>query len=70
MDNGFMELVAKYGGFEYILGFRDDEDHFIGGSGNRVWYFLPQGPSPLHIPQPPPPSQPPPPPLCFPPQTP
>lgn len=40
MENAFLELVKRNNGFEICLGFRDDEDHFIGGTGNTVWYLV------------------------------
>lgn len=40
MEHPFTELVKKYGGFEITLGFRDDEDHILGGTGNTVWYCI------------------------------
>lgn len=43
MNNPFLELVKKYSGFEYTIGFRDNEDHFIGGCGNKVWYCVIKG---------------------------
>lgn len=36
----FTELINKYGGFEMVLGFRDWEDHYIGGKGNTFWYYI------------------------------
>lgn len=38
MENQFLELVEENKGFSYVLGFINDEDHFIGGTGNQVWY--------------------------------
>lgn len=43
MDDPFLTLTEKYGGFEIVLGFRDDEDHILGGRGNRVWYYISKG---------------------------
>lgn len=43
MNNPFLDLVEKYNGFEYILGFIENEDHFIGGTGNKVWYYKEKG---------------------------
>lgn len=40
MENAFLDLIEKYNGFEFVLGFREDEDHFIGGTGNTVWYLV------------------------------
>lgn len=42
-DNRFYDLVQKYKGFEMVLGFRDDEDHFIGGTGDKCWYCIKKG---------------------------
>lgn len=39
----FIGLVGKYNGFEAVLGFRDWEDHHIGGKGNFVWYCVTNG---------------------------
>lgn len=43
MDSRFLDLVKEQGGFEICLGFRDNEDHFIGGTGDTVWYFRVKG---------------------------
>lgn len=40
MENAFLNLIEQYGGFEYAIGFRGDEDHFLGGTGNKVWYVI------------------------------
>lgn len=40
MNNPFSELIDKFDGFEFEIGFRDNEDHFIGGTGNTVWYLI------------------------------
>lgn len=40
MDNAFLDLVKKYDGFEFVLGFRGDEDHWLGGKDNTVWYHI------------------------------
>ena len=36
----FMQLVEEYRGFEFIQAYRDDEDHFLGGKGNKYWYVI------------------------------
>lgn len=38
--DAFYKLVKDNGGFEIALGFRGDVDHFIGGTGNKIWYFV------------------------------
>ena len=30
-SDSFMKLVADNDGFEFVIGFRDDVDHYIGG---------------------------------------
>lgn len=45
MENNFLELVKANNGFEICLGFINDEDHFIGGTGNTVWYLVSKGKS-------------------------
>lgn len=39
----FWELMKKYDGFEMVLGFRDWEDHHIGGKGGTLWYYVTNG---------------------------
>lgn len=39
----FLKLVSENAGFEICLGFRSDFDHFIGGTGNYVWYDVQKG---------------------------
>lgn len=39
----FSDLIREQKGFEVTLGFRSNIDHFIGGTGNRVWYFIKNG---------------------------
>ena len=39
----FIELVRKHGGFEFVIGFKDDEDHSIGGQGDKYWYLISKG---------------------------
>lgn len=43
MENRFMQLVKENGGFEYVLGFINDVDHFIGGVDDKLWYFIDDG---------------------------
>ena len=42
MDNQkrFVDLVNKHDGFELVHAYRDDEDHYLGGKGNTVWYIV------------------------------
>ena len=42
-DNRFTELVQKCKGFEMVIGFQNDEDHIIGGAGNKCWYCIKKG---------------------------
>lgn len=39
----FFDIIRENNGFEVTLGFRDDVDHFIGGTGNKIWYFIRSG---------------------------
>lgn len=39
----FMELVKNQGGFEFVIGFPEDVDHYIGGQGNKYWYLISRG---------------------------
>lgn len=43
MDNPFLDLIRKNNGFEYVIGFRNDVDHILGGTGNTVWYCICKG---------------------------
>lgn len=36
----FLKLIENNGGFEVTLGFQDDVVHFLGGTGNKIWYFI------------------------------
>ena len=36
----FLQLIEKYDGFELVHAYRDDEDHYLGGKGNTVWYIV------------------------------
>lgn len=40
MEDRFLDLISKTNGFEITLGFVDFEDHIIGGTGNKVWYYI------------------------------
>ena len=42
-SDSFMKLVADNDGFEFVIGFRDDVDHYIGGKGNKYWYLVQKG---------------------------
>lgn len=42
-ENRFLKLIEDNGGFEVTLGFRRDVDHFIGGTGNKLWYLVHKG---------------------------
>ena len=39
----FMDLVKSQGGFEFVIGFPEDVDHYIGGHGNKYWYLINRG---------------------------
>ena len=39
-EERFVRLVEEQKGFEYILAYRDDEDHILGGKGDRFWYAV------------------------------
>lgn len=43
MDNRFLELVRNNDGFEVCLGFYGDLDHYLGGTGDTVWYCVQKG---------------------------
>ncbi|MBR3512693.1 MAG: hypothetical protein IKN74_07070, partial [Clostridia bacterium] len=36
--NAFMKLVNDNNGFEFVIGYRDDLDYYIGGVGNKYWF--------------------------------
>ena len=36
--NAFMKLVNDNDGFEFVIGYRDDLDYYIGGVGNKYWF--------------------------------
>ncbi len=42
-SNSFMKLVEENNGFEFVLGFKDFVDHYIGGRGNKYWYQITKG---------------------------
>ncbi len=37
---GFMELIKKLDGFEFVQAYADDGDHLIGGKGDTCWYII------------------------------
>ena len=39
----FFDLVDEYNGFELVIGYTDDVDHYIGGIGNKYWYEVVKG---------------------------
>lgn len=43
MDNDFLRLIDENVGFEFVLGFIDYEDHYIGGNSKRIWYYTKKG---------------------------
>ena len=36
----FMNLVKENDGFEFVIGFKGNVDHSIGGQGNKYWYYV------------------------------
>lgn len=40
MEERFLDLIKRTNGFEIVLSFIDFEDHIIGGTGNKVWYYV------------------------------
>ena len=34
----FIKLVKDNDGFEFVIGYRDDLDYYIGGVGNKYWF--------------------------------
>ena len=36
----FMNLVKENDGFEFVIGFKKDVDHRIGGKNNKYWYYI------------------------------
>ena len=41
--NAFMKLVNDNDGFEFVIGYRDDLDYYIGGVGNKYWFLWTKG---------------------------
>lgn len=39
-ETDFLKLIEETHGIQVTLGFRDDVDHFIGGKGSKLWYFV------------------------------
>ena len=39
-ETDFLTLIEENHGIQVTLGFRDDVDHFIGGTGGKFWYFV------------------------------
>ena len=39
-EESFMKLVNDNKGFEFVIGFKDFVDHYIGGTGNKYWYLI------------------------------
>ncbi|MBO6011225.1 MAG: hypothetical protein J6P71_05455 [Oscillospiraceae bacterium] len=39
-EQRFMDLVDKYGGFEFYQAYRDDVDHVLGGKNGTYWYVI------------------------------
>ncbi len=39
-EDRFLNLVKQNNGFEYVIAYRDFEDHCIGGKGNVFWYTV------------------------------
>ncbi|MBO7338880.1 MAG: hypothetical protein J6U66_02305 [Lachnospiraceae bacterium] len=35
-----MNLVKENDGFEFVIGFKGNVDHSIGGQGNKYWYYV------------------------------
>ena len=42
-NNSFIDLVEKNNGFELVIGYRNDIDHYIGGLKNKYWYQIKKG---------------------------
>lgn len=42
-EEKFCELIKTNQGFEVALGFRDDVDHYIGGTCDKIWYLIQKG---------------------------
>lgn len=39
-EEKFLKIISDNIGFQVTLGFRDDVDHFLGGRGSKVWYYI------------------------------
>jgi len=39
-EESFMNLVKENDGFEFVIGYKDDVDHTIGGKDNKYWYHV------------------------------
>jgi len=39
-EETFMNLVNEKNGFEFVIGFKDEVDHHIGGKANKYWYLI------------------------------
>ena len=42
-EESFMKLVDDNDGFEFVIGYKNDVDHRIGGKDNKYWYFVDYG---------------------------
>ncbi len=42
-QESFMNLVKENNGFEFVIGYKNDVDHYIGGKGNKCWYYIDYG---------------------------
>ena len=36
----FLKLVEDQDGFEFVQAYQKDVDHFLGGKGDTIWYFV------------------------------
>ena len=41
--DAFMKLVNDNDGFEFVIGYRDDLDYYIGGKDNKYWFLRIKG---------------------------
>ena len=39
-EESFMNLVNENDGFEFVIGYKDFVDHYIGGKDNKYWYLI------------------------------
>ena len=46
-EKRFIDLAESNGGFEIVLGFRDWEDHYIGGKNGKYWYLITKDEKPV-----------------------